>query len=509
MDGYTTEEIDVTPHQTLMPKLGKSGYSIPQAIAELVDNAIDARMENVPLHVTVKVGKSEMSVADDGTGMDRDEIQGAMVLGKSSKQNKLGEFGLGLKTSATNLGRRFRVMTSKINVPVEYAVEYDEEEWVSAGSSWVLQLGAKVADPAAHFTIVHITHLNKYYPGVVDVVVRDLQQRFAPFISDGSVILKVNKSVCKPETFDLLEDTREEFRITDRLGNSIYGWHGLLKQGSNKGLYGFHTYRLGRMITTYDKIAIGEHPTISRIIGEIHLDHVPVTNNKREFDRETAEFKAAEEALKHEFQELLRSARQRASSDSLNKAVRNEVERWKDSIARALGASELRAFTAEAASLNEPGAVEGSGDASEIEIEKRERKAPSVAREPSPSSEAGTDTPRERVPRNTQKKPRHVVKIKGKSVDFRHEFAPLGEKESWYRWSTADDGGLDIYTNTEFPAYFTTRDKAFYATMHIVESLSQLLVRETGAGADEQEDIRQLLLRKASAVKDQWVEETD
>jgi hypothetical protein len=506
MDGYITEVIDVTPHQTLMPKLGKSGYSIPQAIAELVDNAIDARMEGVPLHVTVKIGKSSISVADDGTGMDRQEIQDAMVLGKSSKREKLGEFGLGLKTSCTNLGGQFKVMTSKLGDPYEYAVEYEESRWVSSDEDWKLELGVRKAEPANHFTIVQITKLNKYYAGVVDTVVRDLQQRFSPFIADGSVVLRVNAKTCKPETFDLIEGTRAEFETLDRFGNRIFGWYGLLKQGSNKGFYGFHTYRLGRMITTYDKIAIGEHPTISRIIGEIHLDHVPVTHNKREFDRESPLFRAAEEALKIAFQDILRQARQRASSDSITKAVKNELERWKDSIARALEAREFKAFIAPAASMNETTHSDSGDHVAQIDVEHREsRQEEREEREP----QAESETIRERVPRSTHKKPRHAVRVKGKTIDFNHEFAPLGEKESWYQWSLNSDRGLDIYTNTDFPAYFTTKDKAFYATVHIVESIAQLLVREAGAGTEELEDIRQLLLRKAAAVKDQWIEEED
>jgi len=504
---FVTEIIDVTPHQSLMPKLGKSGYSIPQAIAELVDNAIDARIEGALLHVSVKIGKNEISVADDGLGMDRREIQDAMVLGKSQKFNKLGEFGLGLKTSCTNLGRQFRVMTSKLGEPYEYVVEYDESRWQSADNHWELELGVRDADPASHFTIVQVSSLNKYYPGLVDAVVRDLQQRFAPFIGDGSVTLKVNTKTCKPEAFDLLEDTRSDFETCDSHGNRIYGWYGLLTQGSNKGLYGFHTYRLGRMITTYDKIGIGEHPTISRIIGEIHLDHVPVTHNKREFDRESSLFKDAEAALRVAFQDLLRQARQRASSDSITKAVRNELERWKDSIARALGARELKEFASVAASLSEPEPASDGSHMAELDAERRERREPEAEQStPSGDSDEGV---RERVPRNTQKKPRHAIKVKGKTIDFSHEFAPLGEREAWYQWSLNDEKGLDIYTNTQFPAYFATRDKAFYATLHIVESIAQLLVHETGAGPQELEDLRQLLLRKSAAVKDQWVEDED
>ncbi|MHB8804377.1 MAG: ATP-binding protein [Coriobacteriia bacterium] len=499
----SVEVIDITPHQTLMPKLGKTGYSIPQAIAELVDNAIDARIEGSPLVVAVKIGKHGISVADNGTGMGRGNIHNAMILGMSAKENMLGEFGLGLKTSCTALGRRFKVMSSQLGDPHAYEVAYDEDEWINAGSSWQMELQTDLADPGDHYTVVEISKLYKYYAGVVDVVQRDLQQRFAPFINDGTVELRVNKRRCKPEEFDLLEDTRAEFEITDALGNRVYGWHGLLKQGSNKGLYGFHTYRLGRMITTFDKMAIGEHPTISRIIGEVHFDHLQPTHNKREWEK-NAEYDASVEALRSEVQDLLRQARQRASSDSITKAVRNELERWKDSIARALMARELKPFTSPVHTLSEYERSEDDQAQEQVEVEQRQRtENPELS---APRTQP-TESSRERVPRVTHQKPRHAVKVKGKSVDFDHEFAPLGEKEAWYQWSYSAEEGLAIYTNTEFPAYFTTRDKAFYATLHIAESIAELLIQEAGVSADEFDDIRQLIMRKAAAVKDQWIEE--
>lgn len=498
----TVETIDVTPHQTLMPKLGKTGYSIPQAIAELVDNAIDARIEEYPLIVAVKIGKHGISVADNGTGMSRDDIHNAMILGMSTKKNMLGEFGLGLKTSCTALGRRFKVISSRLGDAHAYSVEYDEDAWVAAGAAWQMQLEGDGADPGDHYTVVEVSKLYKYYGGVVEVVQRDLQQRFAPFINDGTVELRVNKRRCKPEEFDLLEGTQQDFETFDSLGNRIYGWYGLLRQGSNKGLYGFHTYRLGRMITTFDKMAIGEHPTISRIIGEVHFDHLQPTHNKREWEKSDA-YDSAVEALRIEVQDLLRQARQRASSDSITKAVRNELERWKDSIARALLARELKAFTSPVQTLSELERSDDEHASEQIEVEQRQRSDNPVPR----AEPRETGTSRERVPRATHQKPRHAVRVKGKSVDFEHEFAPLGEKEAWYQWSYTQDTGLSIYTNTEFPAYFTTKDKAFYATLHIAESIAELLIQEAGVSADEFDDIRQLIMRKAAAVKDQWIEE--
>jgi len=158
--------------------------------------------------------------------------------------------------------------------------------------------------------------------------------------------------------------------------------------------------------------------------------------------------------------------------------------------------------------LNKPEPATDGSETADVDVERRERHEQLAIREPTTTGETDGSI-RERVPRNPQKKPRHAVRVKGKTISFRHEFRDLGEREAWYRWSLNEGKGLDVYTNTEFPAYFATRDKAFYATLHIVESIAQLLVRETGASAEELEDIRQLLLRKAAAVKDEWVEEDE
>lgn len=207
----TTEIIDVTPDKTLMPKLGKSGYSVPQAIAELLDNAIDARIEDALLHVSVTVGKNEITVADDGMGMNHEEMQDAMVLGRSSKHGQLGEFGLGLKTACTSLGRAFAVTSFKLGEPFEYAVEYDEKRWVSSKDHWKMQLSVSDRDRLQHFTIIRVLQLERSYSGLADTIRRDVQRRFAPFIAGGDIEIRINKKPCAPEEFDLLEDSRREF----------------------------------------------------------------------------------------------------------------------------------------------------------------------------------------------------------------------------------------------------------------------------------------------------------
>ena len=128
------EYVEIPPDKTLLPKLGLGGYSIPQAIAELIDNAIDAQVEGSRLDVDVSFDASKVVVTDNGAGMNDAGIRNAMRLAFSQKEGKLGEFGLGLKTACTSLGRQFEVRSSTAGDKWAYTIRYDETEWLGGRS---------------------------------------------------------------------------------------------------------------------------------------------------------------------------------------------------------------------------------------------------------------------------------------------------------------------------------------------------------------------------------------
>src|SRR6185437_13263869 len=110
-------------------------YTVSQAIAELVDNAIDARKDrkSLPVEVIFDSQRKLLQVKDDGTGMDEQTAANAMRLAHSDKKGRLGEFGLGLKTAATSLGKSFEVRTTQEGSSEEYIVSYDEADWLDRG----------------------------------------------------------------------------------------------------------------------------------------------------------------------------------------------------------------------------------------------------------------------------------------------------------------------------------------------------------------------------------------
>jgi hypothetical protein len=97
----------------LMTSLRDIGYDLPSAVADLVDNSIDAGARNINISVCRKGAHSFITVADDGSGMTERELDEAMRYGsrRDYRDAALGKFGLGLKTASLSQCRRLTVAT--------------------------------------------------------------------------------------------------------------------------------------------------------------------------------------------------------------------------------------------------------------------------------------------------------------------------------------------------------------------------------------------------------------
>jgi len=98
-----------------------SGYkNAAYAIAELIDNAVEAGAERVDIDVDeIKTGgssKLEITVADDGCGMDKDVIALSLQFGGSTRFGSRagsGRFGMGLPNSSLSQARKVEVTSWK------------------------------------------------------------------------------------------------------------------------------------------------------------------------------------------------------------------------------------------------------------------------------------------------------------------------------------------------------------------------------------------------------------
>ena len=100
-----------------------SGYKgTVSAIAELVDNALEASARRVDIHIRKSAAGDdfELSVLDDGAGMDADTLMEALRFGGTTRFNSrkgLGRFGMGLPNASLSQARRVDVYTWQQSEP--------------------------------------------------------------------------------------------------------------------------------------------------------------------------------------------------------------------------------------------------------------------------------------------------------------------------------------------------------------------------------------------------------
>lgn len=122
--------------------LGALGYTLESAIADLVDNSIDAGAGTVDINFHWNGPASYITVADDGHGMTEEELQGAMAIAargpRASRQvAELGRFGMGLKTASFSQASRLSVWTRPLGNKQASIRVWDLEHVVDSGE-WQL-----------------------------------------------------------------------------------------------------------------------------------------------------------------------------------------------------------------------------------------------------------------------------------------------------------------------------------------------------------------------------------
>ena len=149
----------------MVESLRAVGYSPPTAVADLVDNSIAAGARNVWIKFWWAGPESYITIRDDGTGMDPDQLTLAMKPGtigplEDRDPDDLGRFGLGLKTASFSQCRRITVasrgsagMKSYRRWDLDYVQEVDQWRLLTAPAAGSEYLFDEL-DESEHGTIV-------------------------------------------------------------------------------------------------------------------------------------------------------------------------------------------------------------------------------------------------------------------------------------------------------------------------------------------------------------------
>lgn len=134
----TELRLEVRPSPKLMESMRSLGYSTEVAVADIVDNSLDAGARRVHVKGDVSDDPQWLWIFDDGSGMTLQEMVDALTLASVSSvdgrsENALGRFGLGLKTATFSQCRRLTLVSRKRGET--YGICFDLDEMREA-SDW-------------------------------------------------------------------------------------------------------------------------------------------------------------------------------------------------------------------------------------------------------------------------------------------------------------------------------------------------------------------------------------
>jgi len=164
-----TDEIIPDP-ESLLESIRSVGYSLKEAISDLIDNSISANASSIRVIINLE-GDGEFHLIDNGAGMDHQKLVSSFRLGSTNpkttrEENDLGRFGMGMKTASLSQCRSVTVTSKQNNCIVSRTLDLDE---VSKQKKWVIgekemhSETTKQLDDLEHGTIISWEKLDHTY----------------------------------------------------------------------------------------------------------------------------------------------------------------------------------------------------------------------------------------------------------------------------------------------------------------------------------------------------------
>jgi len=249
----------------------------------------------------------------------------------------------------------------------------------------------------------------------------------------------------------------------------------------------------------FAKLGFNPHPEARQIIGEIHLDHVPVTHNKREFIQESPLYQEiiSEEGIFWKFmRDIVREAKTSERKTQIDQGILDKMEIQKDNIMKAIKKiPQLKEYAFPDLKEKARSKKEGNEGLTDLEIERRDhRDVVTIEEEPIPRDEQN------RKPRKNQIRKNYYVMINGKKFKVDHSFVDLKTDDVLKDKDVNDETGIHVFTNIAFPSFGSTKDNVFYAVWNIAEAIAEVMVERNKRSPEEIIKIRDLILKSSSEI---------
>ncbi len=472
-----------------------------ELVRELVNNAYDADATEV--HVTI--GDDEVRVADNGAGMDLEGLRDYFTIGTPDKRHhprsprlgrlRIGQFGIG-KFATLSACERFTVFSQRDAFAAE--VIFDKTEWECAGDRWDLPIRYLPPDPPRRDgTTVTLSRLRRRFDiaEVEHYLIESVPLR-AP---DFAVLLNGRR---------LVPMQWPGHRIPVLEGTPFGPIHGeiVIVPSHLASIPEMGVEIKVRQVTVrrdrFGMDAWGKEA--ARIKGEVHADFLPVTADRSGFVRDSDEYRAFSEAMKHVVEELQRVLNRLSDRKNRLRARRAIREAFK-LVQRALARNpDLSPFGAIPMATESASASGGAGVLPE-------RHRPDIRDGGSvdiPTTNGAPEMPKERkaaAPQARKRKPR-LRRLTPDAVVQRVRLNETGVTCCLDHFggegAEAFHEGTAIYINRDHPLYVRNSRRRDTHTLH----LARLLTQEISLMKDPRTP-RQAFERQSKLLRDAFVDD--
>ncbi|MFV2064814.1 MAG: ATP-binding protein [Chloroflexota bacterium] len=433
-----------------------ANYRTPiDALLELVDNAVDSRIKDIPLQVdlAIRPGTINLTVVG-GTGMGPRELEHEYLRwGGSSKRagERIGRFGQGGKAAVGHLGARFSIVASRAGDGDAYG--FVDEAYRDRRKLRTYELHERPKPVARELGYVRIEI------GAVDRKLDPKRVRsrlgdvYRPLLTSGEVVLRVDRAPVTPSEWPVEEHKQFSVRAGGRL---VRGWYGLLTDPPPTAIEaGLRLYHLGRLVGApewFGHPGPAVHPALNRLIGEIELPHVSVTLNKSDIERGTPEWLAVEERLRRLLAPTIRQLMKEEAGPASPQALRTAEQ------VRRILAKALRLLESGQLFESDIGSGAGSGDRAQLTLD-------GYAERPSDDAEPQAEDPQDEQDEPKTRASDPPIRSGGPGRGARAGIAEVVIRALDPRLRSAmveEDGVQRVVINSRYPLYEVRKGDLWY-----------------------------------------------
>jgi hypothetical protein len=339
------------------------------ALAEFIDNSTQSRLnygsivddilrqEGRPLTVEIDHNRLQktITIKDNSIGMRKADLIAALHIAQPTPDSVgRSKYGMGMKTAACWIGKRWRVVTCEWDSGEEWTADVDVQG-VAQGRKKI-PLTLRQVGRHEHYTHVIISDLNRNIQKRTEETIRGYLGSMYRFDirADRLTILYNGEGLTAPDEYDLDVDPegkqmRRELPEKQINGKTVRGWVGVLRKGGRK-YGGFSLFQEQRQIQGYPHAwkprsifggvedEGGNNLVAQRLMGIVELDGFQVSHTKDAILFEEDEEGELEQFLveqTRDFRDYAARRRGRTSQPWAREKVRDLLESMKGEFASA------------------------------------------------------------------------------------------------------------------------------------------------------------------------------